>query len=98
VGRLCLSASIVHLRNDTTGFDGIWIYRSKLKLPNKLNFSLYLSDIKLIDLYIYIYIHIKANVSEGVSEYVCVFLGCGGVSFGVRPVAIINKIKYITCC
>jgi hypothetical protein len=32
-----------------------------------------------------------------VSEYVCVLLGSGGVFFGVRPVAVINKIKYITC-
>jgi hypothetical protein len=27
--------------------------------------------------------------------YVCVLLGSGGVFFGVRPVAVINKIKYI---
>jgi hypothetical protein len=31
-------------------------------------------------------------------EYVCVLLGSGGAFFGVRPVAVINKIKYITCC
>jgi hypothetical protein len=27
--------------------------------------------------------------------YVCVLLGSGGVFFGVRPVAVINKIKYM---
>jgi hypothetical protein len=41
-----------------------------------------------------VYIYIKANMSI----YVCVLLGSGGVFFGVRPVAVINKIKYITCC
>jgi hypothetical protein len=30
-----------------------------------------------------------------VSKYVCVLLGRGGIFFGVRPVAVINKIKYI---
>jgi hypothetical protein len=29
-------------------------------------------------------------------EYVCVLLGSGGVFFGVRPVAVINKIKHAT--
>jgi hypothetical protein len=38
-------------------------------------------------------VYIKPNVSE----YVCVLLGSGGVFFGVRPVDVINKIKYITC-
>jgi hypothetical protein len=39
-------------------------------------------------------IYIKVNVNE----YVCVLLGSGGVFFGVLPVAVTNKIKYITCC
>jgi hypothetical protein len=33
-----------------------------------------------------------------VIEYICGLLGSGGVFFGVRPVAVINKIKYITYC
>jgi hypothetical protein len=50
--------------------------------------------ITLLSSYFMSSIYIKANVSEWVSEYVCVLLGSGGVFFGVRPVAVINKIKY----
>jgi hypothetical protein len=32
------------------------------------------------------------------TECMYVLQSSGGIFFGVRPVAVINKIKYITCC